>query len=233
MNFDIEYNSAKARGVDIHEHLDTIAEYCTGANTIIEMGVRSVVFTFAFLKATPRKLVSIDVEHPHEYRKFGFVVPDLSQLKEMARARGTDFEFVQASTLKITIPRCDILFIDTLHTYEQLKQELALHADKASKYVIMHDTTSFPELVTAIDEFLAGSSIWEIEKVYTNNNGLTILRRKNKTEEKPTTKVVEVESNDSTSIQEDAQPEVDAPQIDTDSKLQDASKKKTSKKKVK
>jgi hypothetical protein len=34
-------------------------------------------------------------------------------------------------------------------------------------------------LQKAIDEFLDTNKEWEIYKVYTNNNGLTILKRKN------------------------------------------------------
>jgi hypothetical protein len=69
-----------------------------------------------------------------------------------------------------------------------LKEELRLHADKAKKYIVFHDTTLFENvneggggrgLWPAIEEFLAEHSEWEIKERYTNNNGLTVLRRIN------------------------------------------------------
>jgi hypothetical protein len=112
-------------------------------------------------------------------------------LKQLANENGTDFTFETADTRNLTIEETDLLFIDTWHVYDQLKVELELHADKARKYIIFHDTTSFEyigETITgdtiymglwpAIEEFLEENSQWELHERYTNNNGLTILKRK-------------------------------------------------------
>ena len=77
------------------------------------------------------------------------------------------------------------MFIDTLHTYEQLIQELRRHGNKAKKYLAFHDTETFGTvseqggrgLNLAIAEFMLENPHWVTEKVYKNNNGLTILRR--------------------------------------------------------
>jgi hypothetical protein len=75
--------------------------------------------------------------------------------------------------------------LDTIHTYKQVKSELELHANKVRKYLIFHDTTSF-EVVGedeglgigfAIKEFLILNPEWVLHKQYTNNNGLTILKK--------------------------------------------------------
>ncbi len=95
-----------------------------------------------------------------------------------------------------------MLFIDTLHTYNQLIQELDLHSNKVLKYIILHDTLTFGRkdedvyshasdliknkltekmgLMTAIEDFLitTNGNNWEIHDHYDNNNGLTILKRK-------------------------------------------------------
>jgi hypothetical protein len=34
-----------------------------------------------------------------------------------------------------------VQFIDTLHTGEQLRQELRLHSSRVRKYIVLHDTT--------------------------------------------------------------------------------------------
>jgi len=101
----------------------------------------------------------------------------------------------------------DMLFIDTWHVYAQLKRELETHAPHVRKYIVLHDTevdrehgetirngwnsarqsecTGFPVDETergmgaAIEEFLDGvGADWIVDVVFTNNNGLTVLRRR-------------------------------------------------------
>ena len=77
-----------------------------------------------------------------------------------------------------------------------LKSELNLHADKSSKYIILHDTTLFKfrdetsydswgdewkgsgeGIWLAVEQFLENNKHWVIHENFTNNNGLTILKR--------------------------------------------------------
>jgi hypothetical protein len=97
---------------------------------------------------------------------------------------GTDFTFRQADVLHVEIEETDMLFIDTWHVYEQLKQELALHAAKVRKYLVFHDTTTFGEqgetpgytgIWPAIEEFLQANLHWTLAARLTHNNGLTVL----------------------------------------------------------
>jgi hypothetical protein len=164
---------------DINEHLETLKEYASECDHITEMGVRWVVSTYAFLMGKPKKMISYDIN---------FVNTDF--IKELVKD-DTDFEFKVANTLNLEIEETDLLFIDTLHNYNQLKGELELHADKSKKYIIFHDTTSFEwigesyngkvdeiGLWPAIEEFLESNPHWKILKRYTHNNGLLILKRK-------------------------------------------------------
>ena len=176
---------------DINEHLPTLKKYTEECETVIEMGVRTVVSTWAFLAGKPKKLLSIDLKYPDHYGG------DLPRAEQQAEQEGIDFEFMIGDTAQITIPECDLLFIDTWHVYEQLKKELELHADKAQKYIIMHDTTTFAVMgerrphhctdtipgqagkgiLPALNEFLADNPQWKIKEVFQNNNGLTIIER--------------------------------------------------------
>ena len=79
----------------------------------------------------------------------------------------------------------DLLFIDTLHDYEQLKEELFVHAHKVRKYIVLHATTTFGQagetpgrrgLWPAVEEFLALGT-FHVKERYDNNHGLTILER--------------------------------------------------------
>lgn len=160
---------------DINEHLPTLAKLASECESIVELGVRYCVSTFAFIEGNPKKLVCIDINHP------SFYIPQeggkhFAEVERLCKEKDIDFQFIQASTLEIEIEPTDLLFIDTDHTYNQLSQELKLHGNKAKKYIVMHDTTSCPELNQAIDEFLKDNPRWKVKMVYENNSGLTVLK---------------------------------------------------------
>lgn len=163
---------------DIEQHMPTLKKYAEECDHIIEMGVGLVNSTYALLMGKPKKMISYDFQ------------PQLvSHIKDLVK-NDTDFEFIVADTRFIEIDETDLLFIDTAHDYRQLKIELAKHADKSKKYIILHDTTTFEfsdendnqqpgikGLWPAIEEFLTMNPRWVIHERYTNNNGLTILKR--------------------------------------------------------
>ena len=173
------YNQRCSMPSDINEHLPTLKKYAEECDHITEMGVRWVVSTFAFMMGKPKKLISIDID-PVE--KHGIQTIDLITL---AKTAGVEFEFVLGDTTEIEIEETDFLFIDTLHTYTQLKKELALHPSKVKKYIGFHDTTTFAQvgeykevgLWPAIEEFLSSNPEWVIAEKFEKNNGLTILKR--------------------------------------------------------
>ena len=173
------YEELCTRPSDINEHLPTLKKYANECEHITEMGVRWVVSTYALLMGKPKKLISYDI-NPINSEPIQEMVKDV-----------TEFEFRVANTLDLEIEETDLLFIDTLHNYNQLKGELELHSNKAKKYIIFHDTTAFEWIGEsyegkvdevgvwpAIEEFLEVNSNWELYERFTNNNGLTILKRK-------------------------------------------------------
>jgi len=161
---------------DINQHLETIKNYASECEHITEMGVRNVVSTWAFLASKPKRLVSMDI-----------VQCPIQDANTAAKNEGIDFEFIVADTANpnLNIEPTDLLFIDTLHVYEQLKKEFKLHANKVKKYIILHDTTTFGEvgemgkrgLWPAVEEFLAENTNWTLKERFTHNNGLTILEK--------------------------------------------------------
>ena|SRR3990167_2728277 len=157
---------------DIHEHLPVLKEYASKCESIVELGVREMVSTWALLAGRPKRMLAVDIVYPKEF--------DVKEVEELCKKENIGFEFLEASSLEIEIPKCDLLFIDTIHTYEQLSKELKRHGDKVNKFIILHDTTSCKEeLEPAIMEFIHNkiNFKWAIHEVYTNNNGLTILKK--------------------------------------------------------
>jgi hypothetical protein len=174
------YNRLCNEKSDINEHLPTLKRYAEECEHVTEMGVRHVVSTFALLMGEPKKMISYDINN----------VSGIEPLISWAYEKGNWFEFKVGDTTKIEIEETDLLFIDTLHNYNQLKSELRLHSNKAKKYIIFHDTTSFEWIGESYEgksdekgiwyaiEELIEMGVWEIKERYTNNNGLTILKRK-------------------------------------------------------
>lgn len=168
--FETEYLTAKNNISDINQHIPVIFEYACRVKHITEMGVRTGVSTRAFLYAV-QKCNSL-------LRSYDIVFNDkVNDLFVEAKKANLNANYMMGNTLKIEIEETDLLFIDTDHTYSQLSQELKLHGNKARKYIIFHDTTTFPELNKAIYEFLDNNNFWKICYVTANNNGLTILER--------------------------------------------------------
>jgi hypothetical protein len=174
---------------DINEHIYTLKKYAEDCEHITEMGTRYVVSTWALLSGLPKKLICYDFL---EGLNMDTVNANLNEIKNEATVNNVDFKFNQADVLSIEIEETDLLFIDTYHEYNQLKSELELHSKNVKKYLIFHDTTTFGEfgetfksantvgIWPAIEEFLDTNKEWAIAEKFTNNNGLTILKKNGK-----------------------------------------------------
>lgn len=179
---------------DINEHLDTLSKLSSECDIVTEFGTRWVVSTWALLKGKPKKLTTYDIVDNYKDK--------INEILEVSKEYDLNFEFIIDDVLKINIENTDLLFIDTLHIYRQLYSELIKHSKNVNKYIVMHDTTLYGNkdeiiydhaseiiknslnekngLCQAIDDFLLteDGEKWEIHKKFTNNNGLTILKRK-------------------------------------------------------
>jgi hypothetical protein len=176
---------------DINEHIPTIIKYGSECKTITEMGVRGIFSTWGWLASGPERLICYDL---HDPAKWG---GDIQSVYDTAEAYGLNFKFEIADVLKLEIEPVDLLFIDTWHAYDQLREELKLHAGRVNKYICFHDTTSY-EFVDeslghenswgkpssgkgiwpAIEEFLEeNKDKWVLKERFRNNNGFTIIER--------------------------------------------------------
>jgi|SRR5271157_1305326 len=171
MIIDDNYSRCRSTGSDIYQHLDTLKHYASLCDRVTEFGVRTIVSTWALLAGGPREMMSVDIDHPMVNHA------DLSAVYKGANEAGIKFTFVQKSTLDIAIPETDLLLLDTLHTYDHVRQELALHGNKAMKYIIIHDTVSNPEMIPAINEFINNNPQWKIREQFYYCNGMMVLER--------------------------------------------------------
>lgn len=176
---EIEYKQACETDSDINQHLPTLRRYARKVKSVTELGVRRGVSTRAFL-VCPVDYVGYDLN---------MVPPGLRELGSTATMDRPDrkVEFRRGDSTKISIDETDLLFIDTLHNYLQLAQELRIHNKHVSRYIILHDTHTFgyrdesgggPGLVPALLEFMDKQvGNWAIIEHRVHNNGLTIMER--------------------------------------------------------
>lgn len=186
--------------VDIREHMPVLRKYASRCNRVTEFGTRWVVSTWAFMAGRPKSLTSFDIDH------FSIYGVDPNILDSVSSKLGVCFKFYQEDVLKSeNVFETDFLFIDTVHSYKQLKMELHLHASKVKKYIAFHDTVSFGEeneaeidlkedwseelkyyykslpdtqgINAAIVEFLIDSPEWHVALMSNKNNGLLIIER--------------------------------------------------------
>jgi len=184
---------------EINEHVQTLYEYTTKCNSVVECGIAGVVSSYAFANGLRNKA-------NHSYTIVSENnTKNIESFLELCKKENINTHFINEANLKCDPIETDLLFIDTWHVYGQLKRELTHWHESVKKYIIMHDTTSdewlgetirmksdaeeqsklsgIPieeinkGLWPAIDEFLKEHPEWIIEKRYTNNNGLTILSR--------------------------------------------------------
>jgi hypothetical protein len=159
---------------DIYKHLPTLYSYGQKVKHITEFGVRSGRSTVAWIYSKPQNLICYDIKQSK----------NIELLKIWAKNNNINFVFTLSDVLKITIDITDLLFLDTLHTYNQLSNELKLHHNKVNKYIIIHDTVTYgkigmdkksPALLQAIKDFKLQQPQWKQIAHFEYNNGLTIL----------------------------------------------------------
>jgi|2_EtaG_2_1085320.scaffolds.fasta_scaffold12878_2 hypothetical protein len=169
---------------DINEHLPTLRKYASKCKHITEMGVRQVFSTWGLIAglmdAGGGVLKSMDIMHPSQTGGHG---TGLDPAINSCSGEQIKFSFSIENSLDVDIEKTDLLFIDTVHVYKQLKAELDLHHSKVEKYIILHDTESCKrELGHAVLEFLKKNEEWTIIEHFSNNCGLTVLEKHGKTE---------------------------------------------------
>lgn len=174
---------------DINEHLPVLRRLASECKHVTEMGMRGGVSTVALLAAQPKTLISWDIDP-------AAIISETSAAIHLMRG-ATTFQPRVGNTLEISpIEPTDMLFIDTLHTFDQLKAELWRHVFpdhftgkclcRVKRYIVFHDTSTFgfqgedgkqPGLLAAIEWFQRQAMpIWGVVEKYENNNGLLVLR---------------------------------------------------------
>ena len=171
--------------VDMWQHFPTLQTLAADCQSVVEMGVRGGCSAWALLAglqdstAEDRWMIYLDINDCKN-----------AELEKSAQESGVKIEFIRGDSRHVEVPECDLLFIDTLHTYGQLVLELGLHHGSAKKFIVMHDVEApwgyknevddgSPNLglKQAVYDFLLAHKEWKIKEWYPNCHGLAVLER--------------------------------------------------------
>lgn len=158
-----------------------------GLRHVTEFGVREGHSTRAILdglRARWAKLVSYDIDPPAA-----------GDLLDYARDAEVLWEFRQEDTLTTDpIAPTELLFLDSAHTYDQVKAELIRHAASVERFLVFDDVTIFGEhgdpngntgrpdpnvrgIMPAIEEFRQTNPSWKVHTHNPEGCGLLCLER--------------------------------------------------------
>lgn len=147
------YQEVAAAPSDIQRHLSRLRREAHG--TVLELGVRGGSSTVALLAGLEERggmLWSVDVDPAS-----AAVFPDHAQWCFVLADSRDEGPVVEAG-----LPdELDVLFIDTIHTYEQVRDELAVWGDRVvdGGLILFHDTDSYPPIRRAISEWCKSRSV--------------------------------------------------------------------------
>ena len=120
-----QYVLAKKIPSDINEHVEILRSYANKCQSVTEFGVRTGISTRAFVASNVPKIRCYDL----------YIDPTVSLLVKQAEKEGKDILYSANDTRALDIEQTDLLFIDTEHSYAQLKAELTRHHSKVNKYI--------------------------------------------------------------------------------------------------
>lgn len=170
-------------------HLPRLRALAEGCDLAIEFGVKRAASSAALLLGASR-VISYDLIATPEARA-------------LATKMGSRWRYVLMDTRHAPVTPCDLLFIDSLHTFAQVGTELRRHADAVQRTLVFHDTITFgsvgahgetgrhlwtytpgvmmpPEALgirPAIDALMIRDPSWRIHAHYTDSHGLLVLER--------------------------------------------------------
>lgn len=157
---------------DIQGHLARLHALVVevGAQTVVELGVRTGRSTVALLAGVERtggRVWSCDLNAPG-------IPAEVVDHPQWTFVRGDDVTVVDQAPRPI-----DVLFIDTSHEYEHTLAELNAYAPlvRSGGVVVLHDTNPalWPECAQAVWDWVAARPVLPRLEVHDHDNGLTIV----------------------------------------------------------
>lgn len=166
--YDLQTEAHKTDYMLVHAE---IKDKLQGCDSYTELGVNQGATLAAAMLENPKVVRAYDISlMPYNKAKHHF--------DKYSSDHSIDFNVIEGDTLKCALDSVDVMYIDTLHRYEHLVKELALHGDKANKYIIFHDTHAQQGLKRAVQEYVKKNPQWTIVTDCKVNVGFMTIAKK-------------------------------------------------------
>lgn len=200
-----KYHKVRDTPSDLNEHMETLYNYCKECTSVLELGSHADSSSWAIAAGlmdngqTTKKITMVDI-HDYTYtaEPFSAIAGPFMDIKTfwgddltMPITEDYDLTFIDTwhiyAQLKRELEyfgphtRKYIIMHDT--TIDGERGEVLRDGPNDAMLTELSKKTGFPEneigngLWPAIEEFLAAHPEWTLVSRYTNNNGLTILKR--------------------------------------------------------
>lgn len=156
--------------------MDVILAIAKEVDHITELGVHKCNSIYGWLAGEPKKVVGVDIKSQ----------PEWEVLKEIVADTTLNLELIISNDLEVVLEETDLLFIDSLHTYNHVCALLRIHQEKVKKYIVLHDVYTIdgtvgkgkigPQLHKAVMRFLDITDEWK-EIKHTRDCGLFFMER--------------------------------------------------------
>lgn len=170
------------------KHLPVLRWYAEQARSAVELGVKHGGSSTALLLGC--------YENTEEWggpRVHSFDIQETPRAKELALLMGSAWDYRIEDSRRVEQVACDLLFVDSLHVYEQTRDELKHWGPWVTRFLVFHDTVTFGSVGAqgetgrhdpdklgirhAIDEFMQAFPKWKIDYVSADSHGLLVLKR--------------------------------------------------------
>jgi|TARA_Y100000033_G_C2757899_1_gene117655 hypothetical protein len=192
-NLEDLFDKAVKTHPDMSGHMHYLRDLASECEKVVEFGVyKGTGSTIAFISSDCSEYVGYD-------KNMYAILPEVrSAVAELNLNNNKKYTFSWAEIDRHFRLKgdCDLLFIDTEHTYEKLKLELKNNHSKVKKYIAMHDTHYYADCMNkdgakdklifgvadkglghAINEFLDTHPEWKVKYHTDECHGLTVLER--------------------------------------------------------
>ena len=200
------------------DHLKTVYKYSLECRSAASLGDGGAITVWSILKGMvdgPQAVVPqgmADGSQTDSQPRMSYQVVDTAyqpiqeEVQRECLSHGIDYSMtITPNHLNANLNQTDLLFINSMHVYGQIKRELGKYHEFVAKYIVIHNTDvdgQYGEarrcnwtvkhlvqrrgyeardfivgIVPAIEEFLATHSEWSVDLNHSNCYGLMVLRR--------------------------------------------------------
>jgi len=186
-----------ARGIiPTSTHYALLQRLALGRGVVAELGTHLGNSAIALLSGLPKSVITVDrIERANR-----------QLLEDLALENSVELAYLIVDSLQVRLPKVELLFLDTKHTYSQVSRELERHQNSVERYLVIHDTELYgrvgesadpedylqgtvngrpeghdpddPGVMLAIEEFLRANSDWTLCERDRGYLGYVVLERR-------------------------------------------------------